>query len=304
MVSGRRWAYLGAALGGTVSIAANIAHSYVPPTGATAAWSPNVGAVIGAVFWPVALFVATEILTRVTWPAGRVWWLLRWTGMLPVASVAALVSYRHLSGLLAFYGEEPLVCVLGPVAVDGLMVMATGAILATGQPHPHTTPESVSVSAAPGNAAVPAPTLPTVSTPRVTAREPVSPPEPITEPAMLPEPEPATVTDVPTPVQVAARVTPSPTSIPLRPATDRPDTASVSKPRPRKTVSTAAAQPLAAPATDNPVTAPEPAQLPLPHVVDPVLLAKAREIAGQYRTEHGVPIKAGQLAARLRVNSE
>ena len=33
-VSGRRWAYIGAALGGTVSIAANIAHSYVPPRAA------------------------------------------------------------------------------------------------------------------------------------------------------------------------------------------------------------------------------------------------------------------------------
>ena len=71
---GRRWAYLGAALGGTVSIAANIAHSYVPPTGATAEdWSPRAGAVVGAVFWPVALFVATEILTRVAWPSGRAW---------------------------------------------------------------------------------------------------------------------------------------------------------------------------------------------------------------------------------------
>ena len=30
-VSGRGWAYIGAALGGTVSIAANVAHSYVPP---------------------------------------------------------------------------------------------------------------------------------------------------------------------------------------------------------------------------------------------------------------------------------
>src|SRR5919206_4855374 len=143
---GRRWAYLGAALGGTVSIAANIAHSYVPPTGAAVDWSPNAGAVIGAVFWPLALFVATEILTRVAWPSGRTWWLLRWAGMLPVAAVAALVSYRHLSGLLAFYGEEPLVCVLGPLAVDGLMVMATGAILATGH-HQHTHPLSISVPA-------------------------------------------------------------------------------------------------------------------------------------------------------------
>src|SRR5215213_3710676 len=145
-MSGRRWAYLGAALGGIVSIAANIAHSYVPPHGVTAEWSPRAGAVVGAVFWPIALFVATEILTRVTWPTGTAWWLLRWTGMLPVAAVAALVSYRHLSGLLRFYGEEPIVSVLGPLAVDGLMVMATGAILATGQPE-RTTSESVSVPA-------------------------------------------------------------------------------------------------------------------------------------------------------------
>ncbi|MEV6495498.1 hypothetical protein AB0M20_43810, partial [Actinoplanes sp. NPDC051633] len=48
----------------------------------------------------------------------------------------------------------------------------------------------------------------------------------------------------------------------------------------------------------------EPAQLPLPYAVDPALLAKARETARQYRTEHGTAITAGQLAARLRVNSD
>src|SRR4051794_27693595 len=103
MISGRRWAYLGAALGGTVSIAANIAHSYVPPAGVGVDWTPRADAVVGAVFWPVALFVATEILTRVAWPSGRRWQLVKWLGMLPVAAVAALVSYRHLSGLLGFY---------------------------------------------------------------------------------------------------------------------------------------------------------------------------------------------------------
>src|SRR5918992_1171785 len=98
VLSGRRWAYIGAALRGTVSIAANIAHSYVPPQGVPGEWSPRAGAVVGAVFWPVALFVATEILTRVAWPSGRRWQLVKWLGMLPVAFVAALVSYRHLSG--------------------------------------------------------------------------------------------------------------------------------------------------------------------------------------------------------------
>jgi hypothetical protein len=63
-VTGRGWAYIGALLGGAVSIAANVAHSYVPPDGLTAAqaerWAPPAGAVGGAVFWPVALFVVAK----------------------------------------------------------------------------------------------------------------------------------------------------------------------------------------------------------------------------------------------------
>jgi hypothetical protein len=113
---------------------------------------------------------------------------------------------------------------------------------------------------------------------------------------------PAARADVPTPGQVAARVTPSPTTIPLRQTATRP-AARDRKPSPR-TPQTTTVKPLAAPAADTPVTEPEPAQLPLPYAVDPALLAKAREIAEQYRTENGRPITTGQLAARLRVNSD
>jgi hypothetical protein len=127
---GRRWAYTGITLGGTVSVAANVAHSFVPPAGAPVGWRPQTGAVIGAIVWPVFLFAAIEILARTAWPPGWRWWLLRYAGLLPVAAVAAIVSYRHLSGLLAFYGEDRLVVTIGPAAVDGLMVMATGALLA------------------------------------------------------------------------------------------------------------------------------------------------------------------------------
>ncbi len=294
--SGRCWAYIGAALGGCVSIAANIAHSYVPPQGATQGWSPDGGAVIGAVFWPVALFVATEILTRVAWPSGRVWQLLRWAGIVPVAAVAALVSYRHLSGLLAFYGEEPIVCVLGPLAIDGLMVMATGAILATGN-HPPTAPSL------PVPAPVTVPTLPAAPAPHPATPIPAVPaPQPMPDPIVVPEPAPAT--PIPTPADIAARVTPSPTTIPLRSTTVPAPTADTSKPSPRKPEPTSTAPLLAAPATDTSVTAPEPAQLTLPMPVDPSLLGRADKVARQYRTEHGTPITAGQLAARLRVNSE
>jgi hypothetical protein len=145
----RAWAYTGAILGGGVSIAANIAHSYVPPTGWTPVggkqqYTPQLGAVIGAVVWPVALFVAVEILARTPWPTGRRWLILRYLGLVPVALVAAFVSYRHLSGLLAYYHEDTLTAAVGPLAVDGLMVMATAALLTgTHRPtHPTPTPDN------------------------------------------------------------------------------------------------------------------------------------------------------------------
>ena len=90
--------------------------------------------------WPIFLFVAVEILIRVPWPRGISYHLLRWCGLLPVAIVAAFVSYRHLSGLLAHYGEEPIVAFLGPLAVDGMMIMATGALYAIHRTRGHTRP--------------------------------------------------------------------------------------------------------------------------------------------------------------------
>ena len=129
--SGRGWGYTGAALGGLISIAANVAHSFVPPPGASPGWRPPLGDVVGAVFWPVALFVAIEILARTNWPKGTRWVAVRFIGLLPVALVAALVSYNHLSALLAHYRESWITSHLGPLAVDGLMVMASAALMAT-----------------------------------------------------------------------------------------------------------------------------------------------------------------------------
>src|SRR4051812_35926033 len=89
--SGRGWAYTGAILGGAVSIAANITHTFVPPTGHPAGWTPAPMAVVFATSWPVFLFVAVEILARTQWPGFWNWTLLRWLGLTPVALVAASV---------------------------------------------------------------------------------------------------------------------------------------------------------------------------------------------------------------------
>jgi hypothetical protein len=169
--TGRGWAYVGATLGGAVSIAANVAHSYVPPADAPADWAPQGGAVVGAIFWPVALFVAVEILARVAWPSGRRWTALRFAGLLPVALVAAFVSYKHLAGLLVFYGEDSLTAMLGPLAVDGLMVMATGALLATATRRPAAVvvPETVTADATVTAPEVPALPVADVTPPPVPA---------------------------------------------------------------------------------------------------------------------------------------
>jgi hypothetical protein len=298
--SGRDWAYAGIIAGGLVSVAANVAHSFIPPTGAPAGWTPELGAVVGAIVWPVFLFIAVEILVRVAWPAGWAWRLLRFAGLLPVALVAGLVSYRHLSGLLAHYGEEPIVYLLGPLAVDGLMVMATGALWATGRHRTRQATLSVSVPAArptvvPSTMAAPTPIAPSVmdSQPSTTDTQPTTPatPVPVTDPVPVP-------VAVPSPAELAARITKPRTSTPARPAAGPTRTA---RSNPSPTGAPAGTAPSLAPSTtDTSVTASEAAQLALP-LHDPDLLDRAREAARQYQAEHGTPVTPGQLAVRLKV---
>lgn len=120
---GLHWPHLALALGGSGSVAANVAHAYVHG-------SPAVGAVVASVLWPVLVVVAIELLISTPWPAGFAWALTRFVGVGLVGAVAAVVSYRHMSGLLTAYGEDRVVSGLGPVAVDGLMAMATASLVA------------------------------------------------------------------------------------------------------------------------------------------------------------------------------
>lgn len=296
--NGRGWAYTGIIAGGLVSVAANVAHSFIPPIGAPAGWHPELGAVVGAIVWPVFLFIAVEILVRVAWPAGWAWRLLRFAGLLPVALVAGLVSYRHLSGLLAHYGEEPIVYLLGPLAVDGLMVMATGALWATGHHRTRpTTQLSLPVPAARHSVVPSTMAAPTPPAPSVVDSQPSTPDTQPATPAPAPAPDPVPVA-VPTPAQLAARITQSRTSTPARPATGPTRAARTPRPRPAGTAGTA---PRMAPSTtDTPVDASKAAQLALP-LHGPDLLDRAREAARQYQAEHGTPVTPGQLAVRLKV---
>jgi hypothetical protein len=287
-VAGRGWAYTGTILGGASSIAANVAHSFVPPAGAPADWQPQYGAITVSMAWPIFLFVAVEILIRVQWPQGLGSHLLRWCGLLPVAFVAAFVSYRHMSGLLAHYGEEHVVAVLGPLAVDGMMIMATGALYVT-----HTRLREMRAAQ---TASIPMPVPAAAPTP---VGVPAAPP-PQLVPATAADTPPAPSPVAPTPVEVAQRIT---AARPSNQAPSAPAPPGVRPTRPAKTSkpTTRTARP-APSSTDTPVTASNAPGVKLP--VPAGLLAKVREVAKDYQAEHGAPITPGQLAVRLKVTTD
>lgn len=119
--AGRVIAWVSFALGIAVSVAGNILHSALTPAG--------LGELVGAAFWPLALMLSIEILTRVRWQSGKRWMAARVIGLFLVGLVAAVLSYRHLAGLMASWGEDTFNAHLGPLAVDGLMLLAATALL-------------------------------------------------------------------------------------------------------------------------------------------------------------------------------
>lgn len=119
--SGRVIAWLSFLLGIGVSIAGNIGHA------ASDGMKPGEWA--GAAFWPLALMLTIEILTRVRWQSGKRWAVAKVAGLVLVAMVAAVLSYRHLAGLMTYWGEDGWNAHLGPLAVDGLMLVAATALL-------------------------------------------------------------------------------------------------------------------------------------------------------------------------------
>jgi hypothetical protein len=121
-IPGHSSAMTGFVVGIAASIAANVLHAMEGP------WTyPEL---VGAAFWPTALLISVEILTRTPWPRGWQWITTRFLGVGVVALVAAVLSYRHMAGLLSSWGEDGLNAYLGPLAVDGLMLISATALLA------------------------------------------------------------------------------------------------------------------------------------------------------------------------------
>jgi hypothetical protein len=72
---------------------------------------------------PLALLVTVELIARV--PVHRPWLaVVRWSATAVIAGIAAWVSYWHMAGVAARYGETGATPYLLPFSVDGLVVVA------------------------------------------------------------------------------------------------------------------------------------------------------------------------------------
>ncbi|MBQ1017995.1 DUF2637 domain-containing protein [Micromonospora sp. D93] len=119
-------------LGVAASVTANILHAQTNPISqAIAAWPP------------LALLITVELVTRVP-VHRRALGVLRVIAASAIAGIAAWISYHHMVGVVAQYGETGTVPYLLPLSVDGLIIVASISLVelaarrreCEGQPHP------------------------------------------------------------------------------------------------------------------------------------------------------------------------
>lgn len=122
----RNWAYAGVLLGFTASITANIASTVLKQTEV-----PLMLRIPFAAFWPIATYVAIEVLARTDWATSWSHRLIRLVLAGPVGAVAAFVSYLHQHHLMGLAGEPGLAQGFGPIAVDCLLFGMTATLIVT-----------------------------------------------------------------------------------------------------------------------------------------------------------------------------
>lgn len=131
---GQLVAWAGFVFGSVMSIAANVLHAWLPAGDEPPGWSPGVAPQVGAAVWPIGLMLAVEALSRIRWPNGFLWGLARFGGAGAVAVGSAVISYGHLREVLLAWHYGPLSAAVGPLVLDGLMVVCGFALLATSRP--------------------------------------------------------------------------------------------------------------------------------------------------------------------------
>jgi hypothetical protein len=114
-----RWAVRGTlTLGVAASVAANILHA-----------NPNPISQIIAAWPPLALLLTVELISRVP-THRRSLAIIRLATTAAIAGIAAWVSYWHMVGVAARYGEtEAAAAYLLPLSVDGLVIVASVSLV-------------------------------------------------------------------------------------------------------------------------------------------------------------------------------
>lgn len=108
-----------------MSVVANVAHAVLADSAITL-WLR----VPAAAVWPVLSFLAIEVIVKIVWRSTITHYLAR-VFILGPAVPAIIVSYEHQSKLLVLMGDKGIVSLIGPVAIDGLMIGCTLALLFT-----------------------------------------------------------------------------------------------------------------------------------------------------------------------------
>ncbi|WP_282779972.1 helix-turn-helix domain-containing protein [Nocardia sp. CC201C] len=126
---GRVVAWAGFVFGSVTSIAANVLHAWLPADTMPPGWTPGIAPQIGAAIWPIGLLLSVEVLSRARWRRGGLWALARYGGAGTVALGSAVISYGHVRDVLLAWGYGPLGASVGPLTLDGLMVISGFALL-------------------------------------------------------------------------------------------------------------------------------------------------------------------------------
>lgn len=187
--TGLPWAAF--ALGAAGSLAANLIDAYRAAERVGVAANADVAAALFfALIVPVALLLVVEMLIRSGKAGGesRGLAVVMWLGAGVVAAGAAVMSFSHMYAVMLSYGQPPYIAALMPLAVDGLMLVASVALARSGRAV-QTAEDAVPVQV-------------TVPEPAVPAAAPAEPAAPVAVPAAilpdmlpLPLPEPAVLPD-------------------------------------------------------------------------------------------------------------
>lgn len=119
-------AYVSLLVGAGLSVAGNLADTYRT----RGADIDNLDKIMAAA-WPILVILAIEMFVSPRWSPKPMFQVWRWVGCLAVGGMAMVVSWTHLHDLMSARGQLMVVAVLGPLAIDGMAIMATGLILST-----------------------------------------------------------------------------------------------------------------------------------------------------------------------------